>query len=147
MPSRDSSMMGREISRSPALPTRRWRRNYRSMVGRIMVPINDFLRMVDERTQKRVHLAQARYSELELVIFSLLSASMLLLLVCLFFTYRVIRSQLGGEPKDAMMVLRKIAEGDLTVKVPVSPKDTGSVLHSTQQMVAKWTAVIGDVSG
>src|SRR5450830_997185 len=121
--------------------------NYRSMVGRIMVPINDFLRMVDERTQKRVHLAQARYSELELVIFSLLSASMLLLLVCLFFTYRVIRSQLGGEPKDAMMVLRKIAEGDLTVKVPVSPKDTGSVLHSTQQMVAKWTAVIGDVSG
>lgn len=121
--------------------------NYRAMVGRIMVPINDFLRMVDERTQKRVSVAQSRYSELEMVIFSLLGASMLLLLVCLFFTYRVIRSQLGGEPRDAMNVLRKVAEGDLTVKVPVSEKDTGSVLHSTQQMIAKWTAVIGDVNG
>jgi len=121
--------------------------NYRAMVGRIMVPINDFLRMVDERTQRRVNVAQARYSELEMVIFSLLGASMLLLLVCLFFTYRVIRSQLGGEPRDAMIVLRKVAEGDLTVKVPVSNKDTGSVLHSTQQMIAKWTAVIGDVNG
>jgi methyl-accepting chemotaxis protein len=121
--------------------------NYRAKVGRVMVPINDFLRMVDERTQRHVSVAQERYSELELVIFSLLGASMLLLLVCLFFTYRVIRSQLGGEPRDAMMVLRKVAEGDLTVKVPLWHKDSGSVLHSTQQMIDKWTAVIGDVNG
>jgi len=121
--------------------------NYRGMVGRIMAPISDFLRMVDERTQASVVAAQTRYSQLEIVIFSLLGASMLLLLVCLFFAYRVIRSQLGGEPRDAMMVLRKVAEGDLTVKVPVSRRDTGSVLHSTQQMIAKWTNVIGDVSG
>ena len=121
--------------------------NYRGMVGRIMAPISDFLRMVDERTQASVVAAQTRYSQLEIVIFSLLGASMLLLLVCLFLAYRVIRSQLGGEPRDAMMVLRKVAEGDLTVKVPVSRRDTGSVLHSTQQMIAKWTNVIGDVSG
>jgi methyl-accepting chemotaxis protein len=121
--------------------------NYRVKAGRVMVTINDFLRMVDERTERRVSLAQARYSQLELVIFSLLGASMLLLLVCLFLAYRVIRSQLGGEPRDAMIVLRKMAEGDLTVKVPLWRKDTGSVLHSTQQMIDKWTAVIGDVNG
>jgi len=121
--------------------------NYRTMVGRVMVPINDFLRMVDERTQARVDVAQVRYSQLEIVIFSLLGASMLLLLVCLFFAYRVIRAQLGGEPRDAMMVLRKVAEGDLTVKVPLWHKDTGSVLHSAQQMITKWTAVISDVNG
>lgn len=121
--------------------------NYRAKVGRMMVPINDFLRMVDERTERRVNQAQARYLQLEIMIFALLGASMLLLLVCLFFAYRVIRSQLGGEPRDAMMVLRKVAEGDLTVKVPLWTKDSGSVLHSTQQMIAKWTAVIGDVNG
>lgn len=120
--------------------------NYRAMVGRVMVPINDFLRMVDERTQARVNVAQVRYSKLEIVIFSLLGASMLLLLVCLFFSYRLIRLQLGGEPRDAMMVLRKLAEGDLTVKVPLWHKDTGSVLHSAQQMISKWTSVISDVN-
>jgi len=121
--------------------------NYRALVGRVMLPINDFLRMVDERTQAGVNVAQARYSQLELVIFSLLGASMLLLLVCLFFAYRIIRAQLGGEPRDAMMVLRKLAEGDLTVKVPLWHTDTGSVLHSAQQMITKWTAVISDVNG
>lgn len=120
--------------------------NYRAMVGQVMRPINDFLRMVDERTQRRVNVAQARYSELEIVIFSLLGASMLFLLVCLFFSYRLIRAQLGGEPRDAMMVLRKLAEGDLTVKVPLWHKDTGSVLHSAQQMISKWTSVISDVN-
>ena len=120
--------------------------NYRTMVGQVMLPINVFLRMVDERTQARVHLAKDRYAQLEIIILSLLGVSVTLLLVCLLFTYRVVRAQLGGEPRDAMMVLRKVAEGDLTVKVPVSDRDTGSVLHSTQQMIAKWTAVLGDVN-
>ncbi|MFL9924398.1 methyl-accepting chemotaxis protein [Herbaspirillum lusitanum] len=121
--------------------------NYRDVLGRIMTPTNDFLRMVDERTAAGVKRAQSDYAVLELRIFWLLGASMVVLFICLLYAYCAIRSQIGGEPKDAMAVLRKVAEGDLTVAVPVSGRDRSSVLFSTQQMIAKWTAVIGDVGG
>ncbi|KAF1045671.1 MAG: Methyl-accepting chemotaxis protein I [Herbaspirillum frisingense] len=120
---------------------------YRSLFGKAMSPINDFLRLVDERTQGQVIKAQKDYAELEQKIFWLLTASVLLLFGCLWFAYRTIRSQVGGEPRDAMMVLRRVAEGDLTVAVPLGKKDKVSVLYSTQQMINKWTDVIGDVGG
>jgi len=120
---------------------------YRALFGRVMAPINDFLRQVDERTQARVLRAGREYAELEQKIFWLLTASVVVLFACLGFAYRTIRSQIGGEPRDAMSVLRRVAEGDLTVIVPLRKNDKVSVLYSTQQMVNKWTDVIGDVSG
>ncbi|MRT31820.1 methyl-accepting chemotaxis protein [Herbaspirillum sp. CAH-3] len=120
---------------------------YRALFGRVMAPINDFLRQVDERTQARVLKAGRDYAELEQKIFWLLTASVVVLFVCLGFAYRTIRAQIGGEPRDAMSVLRRVAEGDLTVTVPLRKNDKVSVLYSTQQMVNKWTDVIGDVSG
>jgi methyl-accepting chemotaxis protein len=120
---------------------------YRSLFGKVMSPINDFLRLVDERTQSRVVKAQMEYAELEQKIFWLLAASVLVLFGCLWFAYVTIRSQIGGEPRDAMTVLRRVAEGDLTVTVPLHKRDKVSVLYSTQQMITKWTDVIGDVGG
>ncbi|WDZ96805.1 methyl-accepting chemotaxis protein [Herbaspirillum sp. WKF16] len=120
---------------------------YRALFGRVMSPINDFLRLVDERTQAKVERAQRDYVDLEQKIFWLLGASVLLLFGCLWFAYCTIRSQIGGEPRDAMTVLRRVAEGDLTVAVPLRKKDKVSVLYSTQQMINKWTDVIGDVGG
>lgn len=121
--------------------------SYRALFGKVMSPINDFLRLVDERTQSKVIRAGREYAELEQKIFWLLTASVLVLFACLGFAYRTIRSQVGGEPRDAMSVLRRVAEGDLTVAVPLDKRDRISVLYSTQQMVNKWTDVIGDVSG
>ncbi|MBG7619156.1 methyl-accepting chemotaxis protein [Herbaspirillum sp. AP02] len=120
---------------------------YRTLFGKVMSPVNDFLRLVDERTQARVVKAGTDYAELEQKIFWLLTASVVVLFACLGFAYRTIRSQIGGEPRDAMSVLRRVAEGDLTVTVPLRKRDKVSVLYSTQQMVTKWTDVIGDVSG
>ncbi|MCA1325307.1 methyl-accepting chemotaxis protein [Herbaspirillum sp. alder98] len=121
--------------------------NYRNLFGRAMSPINDFLRLVDERTQAKVLHAQQQYGQLQLKIFWLLAASVLVLFLCLWFAYYTIRSQIGGEPRDAMAVLRRVAEGDLTVNVPLSARDKVSVLYSTQQVINKWTDVIGDVGG
>jgi methyl-accepting chemotaxis protein len=120
---------------------------YRALFGKVMSPVNDFLRLVDERTQAKVVKAGRDYAELEQKIFWLLTASVVVLFACLGFAYRTIRSQIGGEPRDAMSVLRRVAEGDLTVTVPLRKRDKVSVLYSTQQMVTKWTDVIGDVSG
>ncbi|MFJ3044446.1 methyl-accepting chemotaxis protein [Herbaspirillum chlorophenolicum] len=120
---------------------------YRTLFGKVMGPINDFLRLVDERTQANVFKAQQEYADLGRKIFWLLAASVLLSFSCLWFAYYTIRSQIGGEPRDAMTVLRRVAEGDLTVVVPLGKKDKVSVLYSTQQMINKWTDVIGDVGG
>jgi len=120
---------------------------YRALFGKLMSPVNDFLRLVDERTQAHVRQAGREYAELEQKIFWLLAASVVVLFACLWLSYRIIRSQIGGEPRDAMSVLRRVAEGDLTVVVPLPKGDKISVLYSTQQMINKWTDVIGDVSG
>ncbi|ADJ62142.1 methyl-accepting chemotaxis protein [Herbaspirillum seropedicae] len=120
---------------------------YRTLFGKLMSPVNDFLRLVDERTQANVRQAGKDYAELEQKIFWLLAASVVVLFACLWLSYRIIRSQIGGEPRDAMSVLRRVAEGDLTVVVPLPKGDKLSVLYSTQQMINKWTDVIGDVSG
>lgn len=121
--------------------------SYRDTVGRIMIMVNEFQRSVDARTQQDVSLAQARYKEVETIIYVLLGASVLLLFVCLFFAYWLIRLQLGGDPQEVMAILRKVAAGDLTVSVPLAKNDSLSVLHSTQQLITKWTEVIIDVNG
>jgi methyl-accepting chemotaxis protein len=121
-------------------------KHYLYIVDRLMQPINIFLGMVTERTQQDVALAQLAYSRLETLLFVLLGTTLLAVQVCLFFAYRLIRVQIGGEPKDVMAVLRNVAKGDLTMHVPVSSKDRGSVLFSTKQLISTWVQVITDVS-
>lgn len=55
--------------------------------------------------------------------------------------------QLGGEPAYAADVVRRIADGDLTVKVVTRAKDSGSVLSAIAGMSDKLTRIISDVRG
>lgn len=121
-------------------------KQYLDMVDRLATPMNAFLEMVNERTELSVRLAQAGYAKLEMLLFVLLGATLTVLQCCLYFAYRLIRAQMGGEPRDVMAVLRKVAKGDLTVNVPVSARDRGSVLFSTRQLITTWIHVITDVS-
>jgi methyl-accepting chemotaxis protein len=54
-------------------------------------------------------------------------------------------SQLGGEPRYVAQVINRVAEGDFTIEVQVSARDTGSALQATRSMVAKLSQVIGKV--
>ncbi len=58
---------------------------------------------------------------------------------------RVIRGQVGGEPKDAADVAQKVAAGDLTVEVDLARGDTTSMMASIHAMVLKLREVIGQV--
>ncbi len=58
---------------------------------------------------------------------------------------RVIRRQVGGEPKDAAEVAQRVASGDLTVEVEVARDDTTSMMASIRDMVLKLREVIGQV--
>ena len=58
---------------------------------------------------------------------------------------RVITRQLGGEPDYAANVVRRVAEGDLTVQVALRKGDDSSLLATLQQMVGRLTEIIGEV--
>ncbi|MEW9899050.1 methyl-accepting chemotaxis protein [Chitinivorax sp. PXF-14] len=58
---------------------------------------------------------------------------------------RIVTRQVGGEPEYAVDLLQRIAEGDLTVDVPVRQGDSSSMLFSLRQVVTKLTDIISDV--
>ena len=58
---------------------------------------------------------------------------------------RVVTRQLGGEPDYAADIVRRVANGDLTVRVDLRKGDGTSLLSAMQQMVVRLTEIIGDV--
>lgn len=59
---------------------------------------------------------------------------------------RGLLKQLGGEPRYAAEISRKVADGDLTVEVAVQDKDRSSLLFAMKTMVERLSQVMGDVS-
>jgi methyl-accepting chemotaxis protein len=71
-----------------------------------------------------------------------LAVGALLFVILSFLTFRMrgaILSQLGGEPQDAADNMRKIANGDLSVVVPVESGDNTSMMASLKLMQMKLT--------
>jgi methyl-accepting chemotaxis protein len=59
--------------------------------------------------------------------------TMLVMLTISFLIARNLLNQLGGEPVFAVEVMHKLAEGDLSEKIVVSPNDQGSLLFAIQK--------------
>ncbi len=59
---------------------------------------------------------------------------------------RLIMRQLGGEPDYAADVVKRVAEGDLTVAVNLRKKDSTSLLANMAHMVEKLRGVMLDIS-
>jgi methyl-accepting chemotaxis protein len=58
---------------------------------------------------------------------------------------RSLLGQLGGEPNDAAAIAARIADGDLTVDVPVKPGDQSSMLYAMRNMRDKLAAIVTEV--
>ena len=63
-----------------------------------------------------------------------------------FLVTRSVLKQLGGEPAIVSDVVRRVANGDLTVEVDVKANDRDSVLASVATMVDRLRKVIGDTT-
>ncbi|MFT4173367.1 MAG: methyl-accepting chemotaxis protein [Rhodocyclaceae bacterium] len=85
-------------------------------------------------------LANARTVMIALIVIAVVLAIVLGLIVT-----RIITRQIGGEPDYAAEVVRRVAEGDMTVKVKIRTGDTASLLAGMAQMIGHLTRVIGDV--
>lgn len=79
-----------------------------------------------------------------LIIIMIAGGFVLALLLGWLVTHSVIR-QVGGEPSDAVRMLQRIGQGDLTVALPIARHDKTSMLYNLQQMLQRLVAVIADV--
>lgn len=89
---------------------------------------------------------QATVAEMRVVMISVIVVSMLLAIGFGLLVTRIITRQLGGEPDYASDVVRRIAEGDLTVDIALRKGDSASLLAAMGNMVNRLTDVIGQVA-
>ena len=92
---------------------------YHRNKARIMAPLNDFLRLLDERTGAAVSEAQAATRTAMAAALALMAVSMLLTTAALVMTYRYIVRNLN----KAVDAAARIAQGDLSGDIPVEHED------------------------
>ena len=63
------------------------------------------------------------------------------------FIVRSIWRCTGGEPAEAARIAAAVAEGDLTVRVPVAAHDTGSAMAALARMCERLSHLVGQVRG
>ncbi|HWQ10209.1 MAG TPA: methyl-accepting chemotaxis protein, partial [Holophaga sp.] len=61
------------------------------------------------------------------------------------FVTKIIKNQVGGEPREAAEVAQRVAGGDLSVEVHTAHGDTTSMMAAIREMVAKLSEIIGQV--
>ncbi|SMC18125.1 methyl-accepting chemotaxis sensory transducer with TarH sensor [Andreprevotia lacus DSM 23236] len=107
----------------------------------------DGLVEIQTTTAKQINDESSRVaSTIRTTMISLMVAGFIIAVVIGLLVTRMIVAQVGGEPADAVSILQRVADGDLTVNVNIKPGDHTSMLFSIKQMIAKLTDIISDVS-
>ena len=89
--------------------------------------------------------SEASIIAMKKVMIIILAVAVLLSISLGWLVTRIVTRQLGGEPDYAADVVRRVADGDLTVQVDLRKGDNTSLLAAMQQMVVRLTEIIGEV--
>ncbi|MBI5430050.1 MAG: hypothetical protein HY938_06275 [Nitrosomonadales bacterium] len=74
------------------------------------------------------------------------AAALLAALLGLWIVRSILR-QLGGEPAYVADIVKRVAQGDLTVRVETRAGDNSSMLYGIKDMVSKFTGIVAEVRG
>ncbi|HNX93922.1 MAG TPA: methyl-accepting chemotaxis protein [Holophaga sp.] len=107
--------------------------------------LDNILRMNDEQAQRKNKAAEATALRITTISISIIVIGFVLAIGLGLFVTRTIKQQVGGEPKDAADVARRVASGDLTVDVQTKPGDTNSMMAAIKEMVVKLSGIVGQV--
>ena len=69
-----------------------------------------------------------------MLLLAIFAGSLIAAVSAAYFIVRGLLMELGGEPRNAVALTRRIASGDLTTVIPLEPGDTSSLLHSISTM-------------
>jgi methyl-accepting chemotaxis protein len=123
--------------------------NYREKVSNLAPPTQG---AVVKLNQYQLDLAKQEYDAAVgryKVIFTAAIAAVVagLILGCglAFSILKGVLGELGGEPRDAAMVARRVAAGDLTTRIEVKSAGENSIMAALQQMQLNLASVIGSV--
>ena len=94
----------------------------------------------------REQSAQALYSDARRDMLGLFLFCLALVIAAAIVVTRSVTRPLGGEPDDAARYLSQIAEGDLTIQVPVSASAGGSVMMNMHQMQQSLNAMVKHIA-
>ena len=94
----------------------------------------------------RERSAQALYEEAYLNMLGLLAFCLASVIAAAVIVTRSVTRPLGGEPDDAARVLSQIAQGDLTIQVPVNANADGSVMMNMHQMQQSLNAMVKHIA-
>ncbi|WP_229359091.1 methyl-accepting chemotaxis protein [Halomonas salipaludis] len=89
-------------------------------------------------------------AEVNRVFWLLVAMTAVIAVVAVLFSLGVVRSvvrTLGGDPQQASDVVRRVVDGDLTMRVPVKPGDTTSLLAHIDEMQTNLRRMMHDIKG
>ncbi|MFT2110583.1 methyl-accepting chemotaxis protein [Marinomonas sp. 2405UD68-3] len=87
---------------------------YHQDKAKIVKPINEFLILLDERTSQTVLQKKQEVVFFGRVLITCLLMTLLTVIASLFFIYKGIMKQIGGEPKEVLAAMEKISNGQLS---------------------------------
>lgn len=90
--------------------------------------------------------AQSLYSDARRNMFGLFLFCLVLVIVAAVIVTRSVSRPLGGEPDDAARLLNQIAQGDLTIQVPVNASADGSVMRNMHLMQQSLNAMVKHIA-
>ena len=108
-------------------------RNYLEAKARIMRPIDDFRRLLDQRTQRSVDLAE-NIAKGYRWLFVALSAGLVLML---WATGKMLQRMMGGSVDRIYALIHRIGTGDFSAKVDLLPWQQNTMLASLAETLHK----------
>jgi methyl-accepting chemotaxis protein len=118
---------------------------YQDTKAAIMKPISEFFVLLDQRTEGRVLAAEKANGLWTGIAVTSIVATLVVLLGALLFAFRRIIGQLGGEPRDVVKAVERIANGDLQTPIALRPGDTSSLVHSLRGMQGSLKSIVADI--
>jgi methyl-accepting chemotaxis protein len=120
-------------------------KNYHLFKAKIMAPMDEFLALLDQRTQAAVEEAMA----LKSFWFNIMAGLTLLLAVLgvatLWLLARWVMQRLGAEPHVVVETVQQIAAGDLSRELVHETRSTGSVMSALSGMVNSLSRSVREV--
>jgi methyl-accepting chemotaxis protein len=123
--------------------------SYDANIGKITGELND---LIDKMIRMKVEEAEAIASSNAKTAASAstqmgvaIGLGMLLAIGLGMLVTRIIKQQVGGEPREAAEIAQRVASGDLSVQVRTAQGDTTSMMAAIRDMVTKLSEIIGQV--
>ncbi len=118
---------------------------YHQYKAKIMKPVDEFLVLLDQRTQAEVAAANARTRGWFLALAGAAAGMAVIAVAMLAWIMRWLNARLGAEPAVVMQVVHGVADGQLDQPLLARPQRSGSVMQALAAMAANLGSTVRQV--